>query len=172
MVHSQYSISSLCLGKNDSLCIKIQGIILRKGNGFVTTTGNLGPVACEAMILAKNILLKSSKEFIKYDYHLHFSYPSTRKDGTSWGLACYLLLSFISGSLVYVPNVAATGELDLFGNILPINYIDEKLAAWSKSRCNVLFVPKNNIVPKTDGIYQVSSLKEVNSILTENIAKK
>lgn len=169
---NQYTINSLCLGKKDSLCIEIQGMILKKGVGEVTITGNLSNSAHEAMILARSILLASSEVFTQYDYHLHFAYPATQKDGTSWGLACYLLLSFISGDLAYVPNLAATGELDLFGNVLPVKYIDEKLAAWGKSRCELLFIPKNNITPEVTGIYQVSSLKEVRDTLSTKIGLK
>ncbi len=165
-MNNQYTINSLCLGKNNSLCIEIQGMILRRGEGKVTITGSLSTSAYETMVLARNILLASSEVFSQYDYHLHFAYPATQKNGTSWGLACYLLLSFISGSLAYIPNIAATGELDLFGNVLPVKYIDDKLAAWGKSQCELLFIPKNNIVPDIAGIYQVSTLRDVRDILS------
>ena len=78
-----YSISALSFAKEKSFNIKIQGVKLNKGNGNILITGNLGHVAHEAMMLAKTLLSIQNPVFCKTDYHLHFEYPSLKKDHTN-----------------------------------------------------------------------------------------
>ena len=138
-----YSISALCFGQEASLCFEVQGIKLAKGTGKVIVTGNLGLVAYESMMVAKTLMAINYPAFNNYNYHLHFSYHATKKEGPSWGLACFIILSFLCDKLKYKSGIAATGEIDLAGNVKPVKYIDEKLTAWAKSSCDILFVPKN-----------------------------
>lgn len=165
---NQVKINALCFGKEASLCIEIQGVKL-SGNGEVVVTGCLGTSAYEAMLVARTRLCLIASQFTNHDYHLHFAYPSTKKDGPSWGVACYLALSFLSMHLPYLELIAATGEIDLFGNVNPVLYMDKKLVAWGKSRCNTLLVPGVQLAEcsknVSSGIYGINTLDELDELI-------
>jgi len=162
-----YLINALCFSQEASLCIEVQGIRLSKGTGDITITGNLGSIAHESMLVAKTLIGMMYPVIYEYDYHLHFTYHTTKKEGTSWGLACFIILSFLCGRIEYKKHVAATGEIDLSGSIKPVKYIDEKLAAWAKSNCHTLFIPKDNRITSNNNgtVYQVTKVEQVWSIL-------
>lgn len=139
---SVYSISALSFSKTRSVIVEVQGIVLGAGSGELVLTGNLGTAAYEAMLVAKTVLWCRNKTINNFDYHLHFSYPGVKKEGPSWGVACYIMLSWLSGQLKYKKGLAATGEIDLKGNIKQVTYLDEKMAAWAKSECSYLIIPR------------------------------
>lgn len=170
MSNKIYSIHALCFGQETSLCIEVQGIKLPKGTGEIIITGNLGLVAYESMLVAKTLIGVNYPVIYNHNYHLHFSYHATKKEGASWGLACFIILSFLCNKLKYKKGIAATGEIDLSGTIKPVKYIDEKLAAWAKSNCDMLFVPQDDRITANDGIYQVNSINQIQPII-ERIVK-
>lgn len=167
MKTSVYSVNALCFSKEASLCIEVQGVRLFNNTGEIIVTGNLGQVAYEAALVAKTLIGLYHPEIYNHSYHLHFAYHSTKKEGASWGVACFVILSFLCGKTTYRSGVAATGELDIAGNVKAVNYMDEKLAAWARSTCDILFVPKDNRIKDSNSIYQISNIYDIWSIMKE-----
>ena len=92
--------------------------------------------------------IKSSK-FIKYDFTgktIHFNALNSAipKDGTSGGVAITSsILSVILNK--EVPKfVAFTGEISLYGQILPVGGIKEKIIAGFNNGIKKIFIPLQN----------------------------
>ena len=163
--HKIYSITALSVVKDCVVNIEVQGIITGMGNGHITLTGNLGDVAHETMLVAKTVCAYKNNQFNLFNYHIHFGFHSIKKDGPSWGLACYIMLSWLSGSLNYKEKIAATGEIDLKGNIKPVRYFNEKIAAWVASEIGYIITPKMTEQLSNQQIYPINHVDELNFIM-------
>jgi ATP-dependent Lon protease len=140
-----YEIKSLAFGEKSSLCIPIQGKAICGGSGNVIVTGNLDTTSKEVVDVAFSILNLTKNKLHGKDYHLHFLYSDHRKIGGSCGLPVYLMLAWLVGKLPYHEGIAATGELDLQGNIMPVKFISSKIIAWAKSKSQCLILPGHYI---------------------------
>jgi ATP-dependent Lon protease len=162
------SIIALSFSPKASIAIEIQGINLGHGNGNIILTGNLGEIAHETTLIAKTVFGMRDKSIYNFNYHLHFAYPTVKKEGPSWGLACFIMLCYLSGKLKYKNNIAATGELDLKGNVKPIRYLNEKFIAWSKSQASYLILPKSPKLPAHKDIFPVENVDEFLYLFNQN----
>lgn len=121
------------------------------GNGKLITTGKLGDVMKEsaqaAFSYVRSVADKfdiKSKEFNKYDFHLHVPEGATPKDGPSAGVAITAsLLSSMTGKKIN-KDVAMTGEISLTGQVMPIGGLKEKLLAALRGNIKVVVIPKAN----------------------------
>lgn len=160
-----HSITALSVCKDKVVNIEVQGMVTESGNGSVILTGNLGSAAYETMLVAKTVCAYKNKGFNLFNYHLHFGYPSVKKDGPSWGLSCYILLSWLSGALNYKNGMAATGEIDLKGNIKPVLYLNEKIASWAATEVGCIIIPKVPDQQLTHGVYSINHIDELPTIM-------
>lgn len=160
-----YSITALSVCKDKVVNIEVQGMVTETGNGNVILTGNLGSSAYETMLVAKTVCRYKHKKFNSFNYHLHFGYPSVKKDGPSWGLSCYILLSWLSGALNYKNAMAATGEIDLKGNIKPVLYLNEKIASWAANEVGCIIIPKITDQILTPSVYSIEHVDELSLIM-------
>lgn len=116
-------------------------------------TGTQGDVMKESMKCAKTMAftmiekfadLKSKDTYDKIGLHIHCPATSMPKDGPSAGGAiCLAIYSFITKKPIQ-PNIAMTGEIDLYGNITAIGGLDAKLNGAKKAGINVALIPKEN----------------------------
>jgi ATP-dependent Lon protease len=122
------------------------------GSGQVKTTGSLGEVMKESAItafsyarsIAKSLAIES-KQFNKYDFHIHVPEGATPKDGPSAGVAlCVSLISAITNKKVR-KDIAMTGEVTLTGNVLEIGGLKEKLLAALRGQIKIVLIPKSNL---------------------------
>ena len=122
------------------------------GSGQVKTTGSLGEVMKESAItafsyarsIAKSLAIES-KQFNKYDFHIHVPEGATPKDGPSAGVAlCVSLISAITNKKVR-KDIAMTGEVTLTGNVLEIGGLKEKLLAALRGQIKTVLIPKSNL---------------------------
>ncbi len=122
-----------------------------QGAGELIFSGNVGPVGKEAAAVAYSVLKARSTELgldglvRSYDLHLHFTDTHVGKEGPSAGLA--LLLAGVSAftKKPLLPNLAATGELTLHGEVRPVGGIHEKLVAACLAGVRTVLLPKQNL---------------------------
>lgn len=134
-------------------------------------TGLIKGSAKESLNVALSLaerLLKRNLEKV----HIHFLDSSVEKDGTSAGIAFAIaIISCFLGKPV--PNdYAFTGEIDLFGNLKPVQ-VDEKLSAASKSGIHKVFIPyENYLFLKNEGklsdyFVEIVPIKNIYEIIDE-----
>ena len=113
---------------------------LSRGNGNLTTTGNLGNVMKESITTA-HTWIKSNMDQLKIPYeafkdwniHLHVPEGATPKDGPSAGIAMITAMASLYTQRPIKPYVAMTGEITLRGTVLPVGGIKEKILAAKRS---------------------------------------
>jgi ATP-dependent Lon protease len=165
-VNDIFCVNALCFAKGMGISVQVQGVKLGKGNGNIVLTGNVGEVARDSMLVAKTVLQRVNPKFITYDYHLHFQYLHLRKDGTSWGLACFLLLCAISETKTKYSglNLSATGELDLEGNVKKVSHLKEKIESIADYvKCDTVLIPKleESITLGNKNIVEISNINQL-----------
>lgn len=151
---NQYTIHALAVSEFGGFTIPIQALRFKNGSGKIRITGNVTNAAKEVIYIAKNILRSNHIVINNFDIHIHFLHTDKLKDGYSWGVCAYLLLAWATEILPYRSNVAATGEIDLYGNIHFVEGLSDKIQIWletARSENNKsLFVPNLG----TDIFYQ------------------
>ncbi|KFK37993.1 hypothetical protein AALP_AA3G056200, partial [Arabis alpina] len=120
-----------------------------KGNGCLRTTGQLGGVMKEsaevAYSAARRIMLEKEPEntfFANSKLHLHIPAGATPKDGPSAG--CTMVTSLLSLAMKKPvrKDLAMTGEITLYGRILPIGGVSEKTIAARRSQVKMIIFPE------------------------------
>ncbi len=156
--------------------LKIEAIVL-PGKGKLILTGKLGEVMKEsANIALSHIRFISEKYridptvFDKNDIHIHLPEGAIPKDGPSAGAAlAAAILSALTGRKLR-NNIALTGELTLYGNILAVGGLNEKLLAAQRNHIRTVLVPAENHKEIADlpneirkglTIHEVSTFEEV-----------
>ncbi len=145
--------------------INIESICI-PGKGKLTYTGSLGEVMQESIKIALTVVrtliktIKIDKNFYnKNDIHIHIPEGATPKDGPSAGVTiCTSIISSLTKNKIK-SNIAMTGEITLYGNILPIGGLKEKLLAALRGGIKKVIIPKEN---KKD-------LEEINKNITKNL---
>lgn len=120
-----------------------------KGTGKIVTTGHLGKVLDESILVAKGWLGANAERFglktlEENDIHVHLPAGSINKDGPSagTGLAC-ALVSLATG-IPLRSDAAVTGEISLTGHVLPIGGVKEKVLAAQREGLRRVVLPKSN----------------------------
>lgn len=136
-----------------------------EGKGALIYTGSLGKIMQESIKLALTVVRLYAKKFKihtefynKYDIHVHVTEGSIPKDGPSAGIAiCTALVSSLTNNPIKT-NIAMTGEITLFGQILPIGGLREKLLAASRTKhINHIIIPKANVKDLVNIPYEIKS---------------
>ncbi len=159
-------------------------VLLSIGKGKLTITGKLGDVMKESVQAAAsyvksqaNNLGINTKDFEKYDIHVHVPEGATPKDGPSAGIAIFNSLVSCLTSIKVRKDIAMTGEITLRGRILPIGGLKEKLYAAVRAGIKTVLIPEENAkdlieinknVIKSLNIIPIS---EANSILNHSLTK-
>ncbi len=160
----------------ESICIP--------GKGKLTYTGSLGEVMQESIKIALTVVRTLTKKLNinnKFhninDIHIHVPEGATPKDGPSAGITiCTSLISSLTKNKVK-SNIAMTGEITLYGKIIPIGGLKEKLLAALRGGIKKVIIPignkndleeiPNNII-KNIKIYTLKNIKEVLKISFKN----
>lgn len=122
------------------------------GKGLTIHTGHLGDVMKES-IQAAISLVRSRAPLIgidnkfheNKDLHVHVPEGAIPKDGPSAGIA---MVTAIASSLNHIPvksDVAMTGEVTLYGDVLPIGGLKEKLLAALRAGITTVIIPHKNV---------------------------
>ncbi len=165
----------------DLLIIESQYI---PGKGKLIYTGSLGKVMKESIKTSLTVTrslsnqLKIKKDFyFHHDIHIHVPEGAIPKDGPSAGIAiCTSLISALTQNPIK-SYIAMTGEITLYGNILPIGGLKEKLLAALRAGIKHVIIPKGNKkdlkeipgnIKKHIKIYTVKNITEVLIITLKN----
>ncbi|OQM34294.1 endopeptidase La [bacterium endosymbiont of Pedicinus badii] len=158
--------------------------IITKGKGNLICTGSIGKVMQESVKAGLTFLKYESKNFgisskfySNHDIHIHFPEGAVPKDGPSAGISiCTAIFSSIVNNPVNL-QFSMTGEITIFGNILPVGGIKEKILASQRGNIYSIIIPKKNKkeiskIPKkilqNTKIHFVTHIKEVFKIILLN----
>lgn len=121
------------------------------GKGQFIFTGNLGNIMKESIQTAISLIRSRANHlnlddsfYEKQDLHIHVPEAATPKDGPSAGVA---MVTAVLSALTLVPvkaNIAMTGECSLYGEVLPIGGLKEKLLAAMRAKITQVLVPEKN----------------------------
>ncbi len=156
--------------------INIESICI-PGKGKLTYTGSLGEVMQESIKISLTVVRTLAKKINidnqfhnKNDIHIHIPEGATPKDGPSAGITiCTSIISSLTKNKIK-SNIAMTGEITLYGKILPIGGLKEKLLAALRGGIKKVIIPKENKkdlseIPKNIiknlKIYTFKNIKEV-----------
>jgi len=121
------------------------------GKGNLQLTGQIGDVMKESAQAAFSIVRANakklnidSKQFSKYDYHIHVPAGAIPKDGPSAGVAMFSSLVSLLLQKPVRPDVAMTGEITLRGLVLPIGGLKEKILAAKQAGIKTVILPARN----------------------------
>ena len=126
-------------------------VILMKGEGEITITGQLGDVMQESAKTALSYVKANAEKyninpdvFSKTNLHIHVPEGAIKKDGPSAGitLATAILSAFTSKPVKN--DVAMTGEITLRGRVLAIGGLREKTLAALRAGIKTVIIPKGN----------------------------
>jgi ATP-dependent Lon protease len=147
----------------DILTIEVIAIM---GKGQIIRTGQLGDVMQESIQAAISLVRSRAKSlgidekfYENKDIHVHVPEGATPKDGPSAGIA---MVTAITSSLNNIPvksSIAMTGEVTLYGEVLPIGGLKEKLLAALRSGIKTVLIPAKN----------VKDLEEIPTEILDNI---
>ncbi len=124
---------------------------LSKGKGKLTTTGNLGDVMKESVMIAYQYLkahpqfLKIPlKEFENKDIHIHAPEGAIPKDGPSAGITILSAMASAYRNKKIKSGIAMTGEITLRGRVLPVGGIKEKILAAKRAGVKTVILSADN----------------------------
>ncbi len=159
----------------DILTIEVVAI---PGKGVVIRSGQLGDVMKESIqaaitvVRSRCVALGIDEKFHENrDIHIHVPDGATPKDGPSAGIA---MVTAIASSLNHVPiksSVAMTGEVTLYGEVLPIGGLKEKMLAALRAGIKTVLIPEKNtkdlddIPDEIKGQLEIIPVKTIDQVL-------
>ncbi len=121
------------------------------GKGKLILTGLLGEVMQESAKIALTYLKSNYKkynlnpeEIDKLDIHIHLPSGAVPKDGPSAGVTLTTALASVFMNKKVKHDIAMTGEINLFGKVMPIGGVREKFLAAKRSGIKKVLLPFDN----------------------------
>lgn len=122
-----------------------------KGSGRTTLTGQVGEVmresfqtACSFVRTRLASLDLPEDAFEHLDLHLHLPAAAIPKDGPSAGLPLAVAVYSLASGRRVRHDAALTGEISLYGRVLPVGGLREKLLAAQRAGLRAVVVPRGN----------------------------
>lgn len=121
------------------------------GKGQLTLTGSIGEVMQESAKIALSYIRANcdkyeiaSDIFEKSDIHVHIPAGAVPKEGPSAGVTLTTALISLFTSRKIRHDVAMTGEITLYGKILSVGGISEKVLAAKRAGISLVLLPHDN----------------------------
>ncbi len=116
----------------------------------------------------ENALTLLSEKF-KLDpknYHIHLNFPGGMPvDGPSAGVAILVSLYSAIRKIPVRNDIAFTGEISIFGNVMPVGGVCEKVSAAKEAGVSKVYIPHDNdrsfLHGKGIAVYPVKSIEEI-----------
>jgi ATP-dependent Lon protease len=148
--------------------------VIMPGKGKLIVTGKLGDVMKESAQAAVSYVRSRSKclqiddrFYTDYDIHIHVPEGAIPKDGPSAGIVmCTSIVSALTRRPVS-RDIAMTGEITLWGRILPIGGLKEKILAAHRGGITRVLIPEEN--KKDIKEIPASVLKQVKMLTVQNM---
>lgn len=139
------SVNGLAWTEVGGCTLDVQAITLKtEGKGGLSTTGNLKTVMKESTEVAYNYLKTQLSELEGKNFHLHFPAGATPKDGPSAGITIATALYSAATNKEVRQDIAMTGEISIFGEVLPIGGVKEKVSGAFKQGIKEIILPEQN----------------------------
>lgn len=138
-------VNALACTKLGGVVLPIEGIIYEDKESVITT-GNIKELMQESIKVSLSYIksLKEKYSFSNKTVHINALNSAIPKDGTSGGVAITTVILSIIKNKEIPKFVAFTGEMSLYGDILPVGGIKEKIIAGFNNGIKKIFIPKQN----------------------------
>ena len=121
------------------------------GTGRLITTGNIATSVKESAEVALNYIIHNASEFgldqkkiAAKNYHINSLCYAIKKSGSSGGLALASAMTSLLLNKEIPVEVGFTGEIDLYGDILKVGGIKEKIIGAYNNNFKKVFIPMEN----------------------------
>ena len=179
-------VNMLSVGGHEGLCLPVE-VMLVPGEGKLITTGSIQKTMQQSIRVIISYLKSNASKygvdpaderFKALDIHVHAVLTDLPKKGASAGVAICLALYSAVTKKVIPSDIAMTGELSLYGDIVPIGGVKEKLIAAYNNKIKLVFLPtknKNDVkdipAPVIEGlkIIYVNNMSEIIDYLNNRI---
>ncbi len=177
-------------GKGAVMTIEAKACECEKGSGHLKVTGIVDSETLErrGQKLNRSSTVKASIDNVltllyeRYNtnpknYNIHLNFPGGMPvDGPSAGVAIFVALYSAIHNIPVKNDIAFTGEISIFGNILPVGGVKEKIEAAKNAGVEKVYIPKNNDRNyfHTIGInvVPVSGISEVTDVIFKDLQNK
>lgn len=160
--------------ENGSGTLKITGIV---DNETIERKGQKLTRESTVKSSVQNVLTLLEEKFNTNpkNYNIHLNFPGGMPvDGPSAGTAIFVALYSAIHNIPVRNDVAFTGEISIFGNVLPVGGIKEKIEAAKNADIAKVFIPEGNNKRHlhTQGIHivPVSNISEITKDIFKNYA--
>jgi len=172
--------------KGTLMAIEAKAHETEKGRGSVKITGIVETETLErrGQKLNRESTIKASVENVltllseRYNtnpknYNIHLNFPGGMPvDGPSAGVAIFIALYSAIHNIPVKNNIAFTGEISIFGNILPVGGVKEKIEAAKNSGVEKVYIPKENdrnyLHKIGTNVVPVTNILEVTDVVFKN----
>lgn len=167
------------------MIIKIEAVA-KNGNGKISVSGivETEEIHHGSVVMKRTSTAKASVENAVYaiktvtgidmdKYDIHVNFPGgIPVDGPSAGAAvCCCVYSALTGKCAK-RTYAVTGEISVFGDILPVGGVEEKIKAAAEGGAKTVFVPDKNYSPSFENfgteVVPVRNITEIFDEIFEN----
>ena len=156
--------------------IKVTGIVeseIIKRNGQSLKRESTVKASVENAIT----LLSEKYQIQAKNYNIHLNFPGGMPvDGPSAGVAIFISLYSAICKIPVSNDIAFTGEITIFGNILPVGGVYEKVIAANEAGACKVYIPRDNdrgyLHKQNVSIVCVSSIDEIMSDLFRDEIKQ
>ncbi len=123
-------------------CVKVSSII----NDKMIVTGNVGKNLNNSILMVISYLKNNKYLKLEDNIHLNFNVNKYELDGFSGGLGIAASIMSTISSKKIDNNICFIGALDLYGQILKVNRLKDKIITAYNNRLNIIYLPLQNKV--------------------------
>ena len=123
-------------------CVKVSSII----NDKMVVTGNIGKNLNSSVLMVLSYLKNNKYLKIEDNIHLNFNVNKYELDGFSGGLGIAASIMSTVSSKKIDNNICFIGALDLYGQILRVNRLIDKIITAYNNKLDIIYLPLQNKV--------------------------